>query len=122
MTGPGKCLIYIAAIGIVGFTLGRALPKRWFNYDAAPFKELPFENGGHFYRRLGIHRWHKLLPDMSRILPGTMPENSMISPFLYCPFHASTASSSPSASAFGTWSQSLYMLIFILFLSFCSPL
>lgn len=74
MTGPGKCLIYIAAIGVAGFTLGRALPKRWFHYDAAPFRELPFENGGHFYRRLGIHRWHKLLPDMSRILPETMPE------------------------------------------------
>lgn len=67
------CVIYIAAIGALGFVAGRFLPKRWFRYDAPPFKALPFENDGHFYRKLGIHRWHKLLPDMSRILPGLMP-------------------------------------------------
>ena len=68
-----KCLIYIAAIGVVGFSLGRVMPKRWFKYDSPPFRELPFENGGNFYRKLGIHRWQKRLPDMSRILPMTMP-------------------------------------------------
>ena len=68
-----NCLIYIAAVGVAGFTLGRVLPKSWFKYDAPPFRALPFEDGGRFYRRLGIHRWHKLLPDMSRILPMTMP-------------------------------------------------
>ena len=73
MIGLRNCLIYIVAIGVAGFTLGRALPKGWFRYDAPPFRELPFEDGGRFYRRLGIHRWHKLLPDMSRILPSTMP-------------------------------------------------
>ena len=71
--GIGNCLIYIALVGAVGFVAGRMLPKRLFRYDSAPFRELPFENGGHFYRKLGIHRWHKLLPDMSRILPMTMP-------------------------------------------------
>lgn len=71
--GIRNCVIYIALIGALGFVAGRLLPKRWFKYDAPPFRDLPFENGGHFYRRLGIHRWHKLLPDMSRILPGLMP-------------------------------------------------
>lgn len=75
MIGMGfkLCALYIVAIGVMGFVAGRFLPKRWFKYDAPPFKDLPFENGGHFYRKLGIHRWYKLLPDMSRILPGVMP-------------------------------------------------
>ena len=77
MNGFGKCVIYIVQVGIVGFVAGRALPKRWFNYDAPPFRALPIEKGGHIYRRLGIHRWHKLLPDMSRILPGLMPEKRL---------------------------------------------
>ena len=71
--GIRNCIIYIAAIGVVGFLLGRFLPKRWLKYDRPPFSELPFEDGGNFYRKLGIHRWHKKLPDMSRILPGLMP-------------------------------------------------
>ena len=73
MTGLRNCLIYLVTIGIAGFTLGRILPKRWMKYDAPPFRALPFERNGHFYRKLGVHRWHKLLPDMSRILPGSMP-------------------------------------------------
>lgn len=72
------CVIYIAAIGLLGFIAGRFLPKEWFKYDAPPFKDLPFEKGGHFYRKLGIHRWHKLLPDMSRILPGLMPPKRVV--------------------------------------------
>lgn len=71
------CLIYIAAIGVVGFIAGRFLPKKWLKYDAPPFRELPFEKGGNFYRKLGIHRWHKRLPDMSHILPGVMPPKKL---------------------------------------------
>ena len=73
MHGPIGCLIYVAATGIAGFIVGRLLPKERMRYDAPPFRALPFENGGPFYRKLGIHRWHKLLPDMSHILPGVMP-------------------------------------------------
>ena len=73
MIGLKNCLIYLVAVGIVGFTAGRVLPKRWFKYDAPPFRALAFEDNGHFYRKLGIHRWQKRLPDMSRILPMTMP-------------------------------------------------
>ncbi len=73
MSGLKKCILYIVVSGIVGFIAGRLFPRDRFRYDEPPFRELPFENGGHFYRRLKIHRWHKLLPDMSRILPGLMP-------------------------------------------------
>lgn len=76
--GFRNCCLYIAAMGLVGFFAGRLLPKRWFDYDAPPFRALSFENGGHFYRKLGIHRWHKRLPDMSRILPGLMPPKRVV--------------------------------------------
>lgn len=72
-----KCILYVAFIGIAGFLLGRFLPKRWFKYDEPPFRALPFENNGHVYRKLGIHRWHKRLPDMSHILPGVMPAKKL---------------------------------------------
>ena len=78
MVGFRECVIYIIVMGVVGFILGRLLPKRWFKYDAPPFRALPFENGGHFYRKLGIHRWHKRLPDMSHILPGVMKPKQLI--------------------------------------------
>lgn len=76
--GLKKCALYIAVIGVLGFLLGRILPKRWFKYDRPPFRELPFEDGGHFYRKLGIHRWQKRLPDMSRLLPGLMPAKKVV--------------------------------------------
>lgn len=72
--GFERCLIYTVVTGILGFVLGRLVPGPWFRWDAPPFRELPFENGGHFYRKIGIHHWHKRMPDMSRILPGLMPE------------------------------------------------
>ena len=77
MNGFKCCMIYIAAIGIAGFLFGRALPKRWFRYDELPFRELPVEHGGNLYRKIGIHRWHKRLPDMSRLLPSTMPKKQL---------------------------------------------
>ena len=79
MNGLKSCLIYMIFAGVVGFLAGRALPRRWMNYDAPPFRELPFEQGGHFYRKLGIHRWHKRVPDMSRILPWLMPAKRLTS-------------------------------------------
>ena len=65
--GLRNCLLYIACLGVVGFFAGRVMPKKWFRYDDPPFRALPFENGGNIYRKLGIHRWHKRLPDMSQI-------------------------------------------------------
>ena len=79
MIGLRNCLIYIIVVGVVGFVGGRFLPKRWFNYDAAPYKALPFENNGNVYRKLGIHRWQDRLPDMSRILPNVMPAKRITS-------------------------------------------
>lgn len=73
MIGLLSCACYIALIGGVSFVLGRIVPKSWFHWDKAPFAAYGFERQGKLYEKLGIRYWQKKLPDMSRILPGTMP-------------------------------------------------
>ncbi|MDO5401366.1 MAG: glycosyl-4,4'-diaponeurosporenoate acyltransferase [Eubacteriales bacterium] len=72
-----KCLIYLAAVGLAAFFLGRLLPKDWFSYGEAPFRAFPFERGGKIYEALGIRKWKDRLPDMSRILPRLIPSKAL---------------------------------------------
>ena len=67
-----KCLIYLAAIGVVCFYIGRLLPGNWFHSDRFPFRSFPFEREGRTYEKLGIRWWKDKVPDMSRILPKAM--------------------------------------------------
>lgn len=62
-----KCFWFLLCMSGVGFLVGRAMPKRWFKWDRFPYKELKIENGGQIYKKLMVHRWHKHVPDMSRI-------------------------------------------------------
>ena len=73
MINFGKSILYLAVTGFCAFLLGRVLPKRWFKYDAFPYREYPFEDRGNLYRRLYIHKWHTHVPDMSRIFSRWMP-------------------------------------------------
>lgn len=72
-----RCVLYLAALGILSFVLGRLAPKSWFHPDRFPYRTLPFEKGGALYHRLGIRKWQARVPDMSRILPGVMPRKAM---------------------------------------------
>lgn len=67
------CLLYIAAMGVTSFLLGRLLPKKWFDSRAFPYASFPFEKKGKIYEKLKIKKWQNKLPDMSRILPGLIP-------------------------------------------------
>lgn len=71
------CIVYIAAIGILGFILGRLVPKRWFDYTRFPYRAAAFERDGQIYEVLGIRRWQNRVPDMSRIFPHLMPPKRM---------------------------------------------
>ena len=73
MTGFWKCALYLAATGFLGFLLGRLLPERWFDGNAFPFRDWPFERQGNLYRKLNIHRWQSHVPDMSRLFRHWMP-------------------------------------------------
>ena len=71
------CIVYIAAIGIFGFVLGRLMPKRWFDHTCFPYRAAAFERDGQVYEALGIRRWQNRVPDMSRIFPHLMPPKRM---------------------------------------------
>lgn len=71
------CLVYLAAIGLISFGLGRILPKSWFCPHAFPYRPFSFEDNGAIYHKLGIRRWQDRIPDMSRLLPGLMPRKAI---------------------------------------------
>jgi len=72
-----KCAIYLALTGIAGFFIGRIIPKGWLKPEKGWFRSFAFERSGAVYEKLGIRKWHKRLPDMSRILPFMMPAKNL---------------------------------------------
>lgn len=68
-----KCLWYLFISGLVSFGMGRLFPRQLLRHDAWPFRAHEWEKGGRVYERLAVRRWQNRLPDMSHILPGTMP-------------------------------------------------
>ena len=72
-----NCIVWFAVIGATGFVAGRLLPARWFTPDKGLFRPLSFEKDGRFYEKIGIRKWHRRLPDMSRIFPFLMPAKNM---------------------------------------------
>lgn len=75
------CVIYAAVIGLASFLLGRLVPGAWFHEDRFPYKAWAWEQGGSWYTCLGIRKWQAKVPDMSRILPGTMQAKKVTSNF-----------------------------------------
>lgn len=73
------CILYIAAIELLAFPLGRLVPKSWFLPDRFPFRTYAAEEG--LYTRLKVRRWQKKLPDMSRIFPTLMPPKNLSGDF-----------------------------------------
>lgn len=73
MSGFFICIGYFILIGALVFLLGRLVPSAWFHYDRFPFYPQRFEKNGVIYRKFGVHRWKEKVPDMSIVLPGTIP-------------------------------------------------
>jgi len=72
-----KCTAYLIFTGIVGFLVGRMIPKSRIHPDRGLFHCFRFENGGRLYEKLHIKKWQNKLPDMSRILPKLVPAKNM---------------------------------------------
>ena len=72
--GPVGCILYMAAWGLASFPLGRMFKRMALNWDRPPFAELPWEQSGKVYEKLGIRRWKDLAPDVSRMFPGSIPK------------------------------------------------
>ena len=73
--GFWKCVIYMAALGVLSFVIGRLLPKSWFHADRFPYKTAAYEPK--IYQALRVKSWQGKVPDMSRIFKRIMPEKKM---------------------------------------------
>ena len=69
------CLLYIAALGVLSFVVGRLIPKHWFHADRFPWVCHPAEQK--LWKRLHVRKWQAKIPDMSRIFKRIMPEKKM---------------------------------------------
>ena len=63
-----KCILYVAAIGIMANVIGNALPRRWFHPDRFPYRSFAWERDGRIYEKIGIRVWKDKLPDMSKVV------------------------------------------------------
>ena len=73
--GFWKCVIYMAALGVLSFVIGRLLPKSWFHADRFPYKTAAYEPK--IYQALRVKSWQGKVPDMSRLLPTLMPPKKL---------------------------------------------
>lgn len=49
------CLLYIAALGVLSFVVGRLIPKHWFHADRFPWVCHPAEQK--LWKRLHVRKW-----------------------------------------------------------------
>lgn len=69
---PGVLLDAAAIVvvgGLISFAIGQSLPRRWFDFDAFPYRDFPWEKRGTIYNRVHVHKWKDWVPDMSRFVP-----------------------------------------------------
>ena len=69
------CLLYIAALGVLSFVVGRLIPKHWFHADRFPWVCHLAEQK--LWKRLHVRKWQAKIPDMSRIFVKIMPEKKL---------------------------------------------
>ena len=72
-----NCVLYLVLTALIGFLAGRIIPKKWLNPHAGIFCSFKFEQDGKLYEKLGIRKWQKRVPDMSRIFPSLMPPKNL---------------------------------------------
>ena len=70
MRGFWIAVAYLLVLAALAHPLGQALPRRWFDGGRFPYRCYKWEKQGKIYTRIGIERWKKLVPDMSRFLPA----------------------------------------------------
>ncbi len=72
-----RCIIYMAALGILCFPAGRLLAKISFRADEKPLSPFEFEKNGKFYETLKIKSWQNKIPDVSRMFSKIVPRKSL---------------------------------------------
>ena len=72
-----QCAVYLVVIGLIGFLLGRIIPKKWIDPRQCLYRCRAFERGGRIYEKIGIRKWHNVVPSMSRMLPFMIPAKNL---------------------------------------------
>ena len=68
-----KCAVYLILLSLLFFVIGRLMSKVPLPVNCKLFQSMTFENEGRIYNKLKVKEWKGCVPDMSRILPSTMP-------------------------------------------------
>ena len=76
MRGFWIAVAYLLVLAALAHPLGQALPRRWFDGGRFPYRCYKWEKQGKLYTRIGIERWKKLVPDMSRFLPDMVKKEA----------------------------------------------
>lgn len=71
-------LIVGAAGGILSFVIGQSLPRKWFDFDAFPYRDFAWENGGRVYEKVKVRSWKDRVPDMSKFVPGMVKKKASL--------------------------------------------
>lgn len=69
------CLLYMAGLGVLSFTLGRLVPKHWFDAERRPWRCGAWEQK--LWRLLRVKKWQAKVPDMSRLFTRLMPAKKL---------------------------------------------
>ncbi len=72
-----RSAVYFAITGIVGFFVGRIIPRNWLRPGKGLFRCFSFEKEGRIYEKLNIRSWQNKVPDMSKILPSLIPAKKL---------------------------------------------
>lgn len=69
------CLVYMTALGVFSFVLGRLVPKRWFDAGRWPWR--CGEREQKLWQLLRVKQWQAKVPDMSRLFTRLMPAKKL---------------------------------------------
>ena len=67
-------LLLAVFLAVASHYIGQALPRESFFADRFPYRSFAFEKNGSIYRRIGVHKWMDMLPDMSRVMGDMVPK------------------------------------------------
>ncbi len=71
------CVIYMAALGLLAFPVGRMISKSDPNPNRFPYRSYEWEDDGRIYEKLDIKDWQARIPDVSKVLGNLMPKKNL---------------------------------------------
>ena len=67
-------LLLAVFLAVASHYIGQALPRESFFANRFPYRSFAFEKNGSIYRRIGVHKWMDMVPDMSRVMGDMVPK------------------------------------------------